>query len=56
MLDRFLRWFWPQHYSETATCQQCVAVVSKTRMYHNKVYGWFCNEDEFEEEWLGRQI
>ena len=48
-MSQFLRWIWLAYYSETATCTSCRAVVEKTRMYHDHVYGWFCNEDEFEE-------
>jgi hypothetical protein len=46
LLVRFWCWLWPSHYSEIAACVSCGACVSKTRMVHDKAYGYFCNEDE----------
>jgi hypothetical protein len=43
---RFLEWLFREHYTETAVCKECSAVVSKTRMVRDSSYGWFCNEDE----------
>jgi hypothetical protein len=46
---KFLQWLFPARYEETATCSECGAVVSKTRMIHATCYGWFCNESELAE-------
>jgi hypothetical protein len=48
---RFLNWLFPERLSETAKCEQCNAVVSKSRMVHVRGMGWFCNEDEASKYW-----
>lgn len=54
-LDRFLRWLWPAYYSETAKCQECDFVLSKTRMIHDDIDGWFCNQACADSYWFRRQ-
>lgn len=51
-MNRFLRWLFPDHYAEVAQCRWCGSVVSKSRMVHVPLYGWFCNEQEADEFWL----
>jgi hypothetical protein len=51
-MTRFWLWLFAEHYSEVAKCRECGAVVTKTRMVKEPVYGWFCNEEECEEYWL----
>jgi hypothetical protein len=42
--------------AETATCGECGAVVSKTRMIYRDGYGWFCNAKEYLDHWYSTII
>lgn len=55
-LKRLWMDLWSEDFSETAKCELCGAVVSKTRMVKESVYGWFCNEEEFRKYWLSNQV
>jgi hypothetical protein len=48
---RFLDWLFPQRLSEFAECKYCRSTVTKSRMIWVDGYGWFCDEDEFEQFW-----
>jgi hypothetical protein len=41
--------------SETATCVACGEVLEKIQMIYDEAYGWFCNQQELDEQWLMNQ-
>ena len=51
----FLDWLFPHRLSEFAQCKYCHSIVTKSRMIWVDGYGWFCDEDEFEQFWRLRQ-
>jgi hypothetical protein len=41
--------------SEVATCIACGEVLEKIHMIYDEAYGWFCNQQELDEQWLMNQ-
>lgn len=37
-------------------CVRCGALRFTETMFHEQAWGWFCNEDEFQEWWRFNQI
>lgn len=49
------QWIFRDNYSDTALCIGCGDRGHKTRMYRDRVAGWFCDEKEYIAFWDGSQ-
>lgn len=54
-LRRFLLWMFPFWLTDQRQCVWCGDVWEKSRMYYRPPYGWYCSENEADEDWAGRQ-
>lgn len=52
----FSLWLWLVNRSITKRCKVCGKRKDKLEMFHDSVYGWYCDEKTFVDAWKANQV